>query len=319
MIQPITLDIEEKTISKSLLNLGKVNSDLYGLPWVSHSMALLYNKNILEQAGVNPENIRNSTTFIEALKEIQNKTSSYGLGLVGANHNDLSWMVNQFIYGNGGSLMEEGKLSIHSDKTREAIEYYKELSQYAQPTWLDDTGLEVMDYFRQGELAFEIQSIWGITDIWKNGHPFEVGVIPLIRIGAYSEVGPMMLSIPNIEDEKLMTCVYDFLDFMTEEEAQEMIMLGEYSPEHDRYFPFRLPVREDMLKSDSFDSYEIFKPFIESYAFSSIDVPDPKWQLIKDEVYTPSLRNVFLNQMTIDELFQKLENAVEVYGGNNEN
>lgn len=306
-LMSIDLALEDLNISKYLLTLGKVNEDQVGLPWVSHSMALLYNKTLLEELDINPEDIKDRNSFIEVLKNL--KVLDYkGLGLVGAEHNDLSWMINQFIYGSGGLLVEGDQVACNTSEVEDAIGFYvEELSQYAQRTWKEDTGVEVMDYFRNQEIVFEIQGPWGITDIWKNGYSFDVGVMPLNRIGANAEIGPMMLSMPKDIQASKKEVVLEFMNYMLSLEAQEMIMHGEYSPEHDHYFPFRLPVRKDVITSDSLADYQIFEPFIESYDFPSIDVPIPVWQEIKDELYTPGLKKVIENEISIKEFLETLE------------
>lgn len=85
-----------------------------------------------------------------------------------------------------------------------------------------------------------MQGIWGVTDIKKNGDPFEVGIIQLEDIGLYAEVGPMMLSIPkNMDEDKKKTAI-EFMKFLISKPGQEKIMDGEYSPRHDAYYPFRI-------------------------------------------------------------------------------
>ena len=291
-------------ISDDLLDLSEVNEMYFGIPWVSHSMALIYNKDLLASADIDPVSIVDRTTFESALQTIEEKTDAKGIGLVGANHNDISWMVNQFIYGDGGVLMKDNQVAIDSDKSRLSLEFYRDiLSEYAQDTWLEDTGTEVMAYFRDGEIAFEIQGLWGITDIWRNDNPFEVGVMSLETIGANAEVGPMMLSYgKNLADEK-KEVVTSFIEYMVSTEAQVAIMKGEFSPERNEYYPFRLPVRQDIIDSKAFEPYQIFDVFITSYEISSIDVPAPKWMIIKESFYAPNLNRLMKEEIGIDEFF----------------
>lgn len=302
----IQFSFGQQHISQALIQLGSIDNRLYGVPWVNHAMVLLYNQDLLASQGISPDEITDKTSFVTVLETLK-QNGITGIGLVGADHNDLSWMVNQFIYGNHGTLVQDQQITINSKAAAEGIAYYMEtLSQYAQPTWQQDTGLEVMTYFRDQEIAFEIQGPWGITDIWKNGNPFSVGVIPLKRIGANAEIGPIMLAMPTSLDEKKKGTIESFIQYMTDLPAQEMIMQGEYSPEHDAYFPFRLPVRDDIITTDQFDPNGIFEPFIASYDAISIDVPSPEWQQIKEELYTPYLHMVATGNMTITQLLTRL-------------
>lgn len=295
---------------QNLWKLGEVDGRTYGVPWVGHAMGLLYNKSILQKAGVEPGEIRSIDDLAAACQKVEAKTGARGIGLVGADHNDVSWMVNQFVYGFGSQLVDkEGKrVVINNDKTRSAIDFYKNtLGGHAQSTWVDDTGVEVMEYFRKQQIAFEFQGIWGVTDIWKNGRPFEVGVIPLEDIGLPSEVGPLMLSLPVDLNPAKKDAAINFINYMISREAQEKIMNGEYSPEHDSYYPFRTPVRKDLTHSLVFQNYPEFVPFLSGFENPSIDVPAPGWQKIKERYYAPGLHRVMNGDLTIEEFLQTVE------------
>jgi ABC-type glycerol-3-phosphate transport system substrate-binding protein len=290
--------------------LGTLNGKTYGIPWLGHSMCLLYNKRLLEKAGVRAESIEDMAGFLKAIEEVKEKTGAGGLGLVGAESNDVSWMVNQFVYGFGSSLVTgDGKtVTINNEKAAEALRLYKDvLGPHAQPTWVDDTAVEVMNYFREQKIAFEILGIWGVTDISKNGSPFEVGILPLKNIGLHSEVGPLMLAIPTGMSEKGRQSVLRFMKYMISKEAQEEIMKGEYSPEHDAYYPFRTPIRSDMADSQIFLNHPEYQTFIEGFQNPSVDVPVPAWQIVKDEVYAPGLHQVMSGGMSIEAFLSTVE------------
>lgn len=294
----------------NMLKLGSVNDVVYGIPWVGHSIGLIYNQGILAKAGVDPSKIYSLESFVRALESVVNKTGAYGVGLVGADHNDVSWMVNQFIYGFGSSLVSaDGKdVLINNPQSKAALLFYRDtLGKFAQPTWPDDTGVEVMGYFREGKLAFEFQGLWGLTDIEKNGSPFTTGVITLDRIGLDPEVGPIMLSVPAGLSAADRETAFDFIRYMISKPAQEMVMDGEYSPEHDAYYPFRLPARKDISQSVVFEKYPQYLPFLSGFEDPSIDVPTPAWQKVKDQVYAPSLHSFMTGAMTVDELLLKVE------------
>lgn len=306
-----TAFVKEKDLFyPEIWKLGKVGDGVYGIPWLGHSICLIYNKGLLKEAGVDPKAINNLTALVSALEAVEAKTKAKGIGLVGANHNDVSWMVNQFVYGFGSKLVDESgkKVAVNNKKAREAIEFYRNtLGPLAQLSWRSDTGTEVMDHFRNQEIAFEFQGVWGITDIEKNGNPFEVGVISLEDIGLYAEVGPMMLSIPKNMDSEKQKQAIQFIDFMISVEAQEKIMDGEYSPEHDAYYPFRVPVRVDLEDSLVFKKYPQYYYFIKGFKRPSVDVPVPKWQIIKDTYYAPGLNKVMKDEITIEDFLKTVE------------
>ena len=62
----------------------------------------------------------------------------------------------------------------------------------------------------------------------------------------------MMLAIPSGMSEQGKQAAFRFMNYMISKPAQEEIMKGEYSPEHDAYYPFRTPIRSDMADSQIF-------------------------------------------------------------------
>jgi len=247
---------------------------------------------------------------VSALIAIEEKTDAMGIGLVGAESNDVSWMVNQFIYGFGGKLVNKtgDRVLINSQQSSDALDFYMNvLGAHAQLSWTKDTGTEVMKYFLNQEVAFEIQGIWGISDIQKNGSPFEVGVIPLKQIGVCSEIGPMMLAIPESKSEQAKQQAIAFIRYMISIDAQQAILNGEYSPERDAYYPFRTPIRKDMADAQVMQLNPVYQVFIEGFGNPSIDVPVPAWQSIKKDLYEPGLHSVMIGAISIETFLTMIE------------
>ena len=306
----VSFEKEKELFYPELWRLGEFNGGVYGVPWAGHSICLIYNKDLLKKADVDGTAIKSLDSLLKAFAAVEEKTSAKGIGLVGANHNDISWMVNQFVYGYGSNLVDESgtKVTVNNAKSKAAIGFYKDvLGRHAQPSWTRDTGVEVLGHFRRQEIAFEFQGVWGVTDHEKNGNPFPVGIINLEDIGLASEVGPMMLSIPRGMSTEKKEEAIKFIKFMISKEAQEKIMDGEYSPEHDTYYPFRVPVRKDLSDNLIFEKYPQYLPFVRGFKKPSIDVPVPKWQIIKDRYYAPGLNQVMKEQITIDEFLNRIE------------
>ena len=306
----VSFQKEAELFYPELWKLAEINGGIYGIPWVGHSICLLYNEDLLRKAGVDGASIKNVDSLVKAFEAVEGKTNARGIGLVGANHNDISWMVNQFVYGYGSKLVDESgkKVAINNEKSKAAIRLYKNVfGQHAQPSWTRDTGVEVLEHFRKQKIAFEFQGVWGVADHERNGNSFPVGIINLEDIGLSSEVGPMMLSVPSRMSNEKKAEAIKFIKFMISKEAQEKIMDGEYSPEHDTYYPFRVPVRKDLADSLVFEKYPKYLPFLKGFKKPSIDVPVPKWQTIKDRYYAPGLHQVMKEEISIDEFLEKIE------------
>lgn len=296
---------------ESILDMASVDNVIYGVPWVGHSMSILYNESILEEAGVDPSSIIDFDTFSDALTQIENNTDKAGIGLVGADHHDLSWMTTQFIHSFGGTLVDEDKetITINSVEAKAGLDYYiNVLGSCAQDDWENHTGLDVMENFKNQEVGFEIQGPWGVTDIWKAGYPFEVGTISFTDIGGYSEVGPLMLSIRSNVNEDEMDAIESFIKYMSSEQAMEIIMSGEYSPKTEQYYPFRVPVRKDMEDLHFFTMFPEFVNFVDGFKNPSISSPIPAWTEIHELYYQPRLHEVIVGDLSLDDFLEQIEN-----------
>lgn len=289
----------------SVIEMSKNQGELKGIPWIGHSMSLIYNVDLCEEAGVEPKQWTNIDDLVQGGLAITEATDAKGLGLIGADNHDSTWMVNQFIYSFGGELVELDEnqnfvqVTINSEESVEALDFYKnKLGSLAQNGWEDDTGADVIESFGNEEIAFEIQGPWGITDVWKNGNTFEVGAIPLSQIGMYSEVGPIMLAMDKevVEEEGIQ----DFISYLNTEEALNVLLTGEYEPKFQAYFPFRVPIMSD----DSMDFYELYPEFIsftKGFEKPSINTPCPEWASDYEEKYQGILHDIFVENITIEQ------------------
>lgn len=163
----------------SIMEMSKYQGHVVGMPWIGHSMAMIYNKNMTDAHGIDPDSWRSLDDLVNACEIIRKETGHGAIGMVGADHHDLSWMVTQFIYGFGGQLVEMDAngdfldIAVDSKSAVQGVEFYiHTLGQYGQDHWQDHMGTDVMEAFANQQITFEIQGPWGVTDIWKHGNPF---------------------------------------------------------------------------------------------------------------------------------------------------
>ena len=302
---------QEEYYYETIKALAKSENGISAIPWIGHSMGLIYNKELTDIAGVFPEDFESVQDLLDACEAICQKTGHKGLGLVGAECHDLTWMVSQFIYSFGGKLANvnmrgrQTEAVIDSDESMEAVAFYIEgLGRYAQDGWQEHTGTEVMEAFAAGEIAFEIQGPWGITDVWKRRNGFEVGAISLSHMGMYSEVGPLMLAVSK--DTRNVEKAKDFIRYLTDKDTLEKIMEGEYDEKYEAYYPFRVPLRNDMEDSEFFEKYPDFLVFIEGYEKPSINTPTSEWEEEYDGLYSYYVHQAILGNISVEEALKAI-------------
>lgn len=312
-LEPLTRTFSDDWSSyyDTVVDMVTVGDEKMALPWIGHSMCLIFNGDLIRQADVNPHLWASPQELLEGLDTIEEKTGKAGIALVGAEHHDLSWMVNQFVYTFGGELVsfdEEGNpidIVVNSEEAAAGIDYYiNGLGAYAQPGWEEHNGSDVLEVFANGEAAFEIQGPWAVSDIWKRGNPFEIGVVPLSQLGIYAEVGPLMLALDKDSDN--MSGALEFMQFLNTDKAQEILMNGEYDDKYGAYYPFRVPIKTTVVESEFFKQYTEFKAFVAGFEMPSLSTPDEIWA-VKEEQYISLLHQVIIGDMTIEDALEEID------------
>lgn len=295
---------EKDNYVPEIWNLSVSGDNQYGMPWLGHSIQLVYNKTLFDEAGITAP----PTTWDELYETAKKLTvdtngdgrpDQYGIGLSGKQGPDLTWMYGMFAMQAGAELVREtgdGKyeVAINSPEGQEALEFYtKLLQETSPPDSLNKDGGDIMADFRNQVVAMEFQGPWGVSDVWKAGDPFEVGVaeVPAGPAGQATEVTAYLLSVPTgVEGEKLEASK-KLIDYLTSKPAQEMIMLGELSEDGNSY-PFRIPIRSDMADTEYYQEHPEFLVFQEGLKYPFTLFPIPQWSQVSDEVYQNALNQV---------------------------
>jgi ABC-type glycerol-3-phosphate transport system substrate-binding protein len=297
--------------------MGKAQGIQYGVPWMGHTIQLVYNEDLFAKAGLTkaPGTWDELYEYARKLTVDTNgdgKIDQWGIGLVGKQDNDIIWTVDMFMYQGGAALVDTNgprpRVALNSAEGKRALEYYMKLiKECAPPDSGNKAGGDVMTDFRNQVVAMEFQGPWGVTDIWKT-RPFKVNSarIPAGPAGRFADVGLEYLTIPTgIEGAKRAAAVR-VIKFLVSQKGQEMLMKGELA-EDGKYYPFRIPIRKDMAKTKYFTDNPVFQPFIDGFEFPSISAPVEAWYQVQQEVYKSELNKVVVGSRTIDAALREIE------------
>lgn len=127
---------EWSKIPKSSLDSVTFDGKIMAMPWVPGPIVMFYNRNLMQQAGLDPEKppqtwpeLMQQAKAICALPDI-NGAPVYGIALrTQRNPNSAQWTI-PIIYGHGGDLYDEnGDVKINTEATRAAYAWVQELVQ----------------------------------------------------------------------------------------------------------------------------------------------------------------------------------------------
>jgi multiple sugar transport system substrate-binding protein len=145
--------------SRAMLRLGEYNGKQYQLPFSADNSALIWNKDIFKEAGLDPE--KGPSTWAE-LREFAIKTNSppdrFGIAFDAQTGGTFMFRWMPYVWSNGGELLnEEGtKSTLNSPQALEALQLWVDLihkDKVAPPgthTWSSD---DLRAAFQAGKLA----------------------------------------------------------------------------------------------------------------------------------------------------------------------
>ena len=171
---PVTQILSEEYLADfypSVLDTFKIDGEIYGLPMYISPYVLYYNKDLFEQAGLDPNSP--PTTYDEMLECAEklsqltdaNGNKVYAFGQTTASVPVSGASLNAMILNFGGTLLDaEGNLSVDNDGFKQAISMLKELDEKGynpQNAKLKD----LRNLFALGQLAMYYDQTWGFNGV----------------------------------------------------------------------------------------------------------------------------------------------------------
>ncbi|WP_022884720.1 sugar ABC transporter substrate-binding protein [Glaciibacter superstes] len=159
-LRPLTeLDVDTSAFYPSVLEVGKYKDELYGLAPNVNSLALFYNKTMLDEAGVAVP-----TTWDElgAAAATLTQGDRYGFAYSAASGTEGTWTFIPFLWSNGGSQLE-----LDAPEAIEALDFYTGLARdgYVSKSVVNWSQADAKDQFTSGLAAMMINGPWQIPSL----------------------------------------------------------------------------------------------------------------------------------------------------------
>ncbi|MGW1708112.1 sugar ABC transporter substrate-binding protein [Streptomyces sp. NPDC002206] len=191
------LGVSTADIPQGIFDYGSYKGTYYGAARTVNTLALFYNKDILNKAGLEVP-----TTWAEMQESAKKLTrgNRYGIALSAGGAEDGVYQFTPFMWSNGGSETDLG-----SKQVVEALDYWKALLKDGSlsKSTVNWTQADVNDQFMAGNAAMMINGPWQVETLnTRKGLNWGIAQIPVPEAGDDS-VGPLgggMLTIPDIGD-----------------------------------------------------------------------------------------------------------------------
>ncbi|WP_127754550.1 extracellular solute-binding protein [Devosia sp. 1566] len=244
-----------------IVSAMKRGEDYYGLPTAVRSLALFYNKALLDEAGVQPpQNLEELLAVAKATTKVDgggNMTSAgITLDMAGQDH---QWWREVLVRQNGGvPYDEEGNVAYNDEAGAAALKFYTDLQtehKVGQTGFMD----EGQAAFRAGLAAMTIDGTFRLGAFEAN--PFEWGVVelPADANGMRSNYSSYFANAigATAEGEEL-AAAQKFLQYISSPEAMEIWLdaVGE------------LPARRDVALTEKNLADPILGPFLKGLEYA---------------------------------------------------
>ncbi|RYZ25109.1 MAG: sugar ABC transporter substrate-binding protein, partial [Propionibacteriaceae bacterium] len=166
------LGVDSSGVADGVIKASTYQGKLYALQPVTNTIALFYNKKILEAAGITPP-----TTWDELKTDAKALTagSQYGFAMSNVNTYEGTWQFLPFMWSNGGDEKD-----INTPQTAAALQLVKDLLDQGSlsqstVTW---TQADVADQFSAGNAAMMINGPWNFGTLDKVSG-LDYGIVPI--------------------------------------------------------------------------------------------------------------------------------------------
>ncbi|WP_368505573.1 extracellular solute-binding protein [Alkalihalophilus sp. As8PL] len=290
----ISEDFDLNDFEQPLLDAFRGNDDtIYGLPKDTSTLALFYNKDLLEEAGFDAPPA--TWEELEEMAEALTTDSTYGYGVVP----DLARLM--FIAeSNGGQVVTDNQASFGDSAVVEAlqpvVDMRNEAGTAAEPSEVgSDNGGEM---FALGRAAMIMEGNWTIPFLDENFPDVNYGVAEIPTING--EQGTMAFTVSYVmnaaSDKKEAS--WRLIEFLTGKEGMEAWTASGLT----------LPTRASVAETLDYTDDEIYGPFVAGTSYATVWSDDTNLPIINNN-FGNQFISAFLGQRDLGEALEEAEDV----------
>jgi multiple sugar transport system substrate-binding protein len=198
-------------IEANILAAGQLDGKTYGVPIGANTLALYYNKTVLDAAGVDPASITDWDSLTAALEKVT-ATGKKGITFSAIGTEEGSFQFLPWYWGSGADLTQldssdgESALALWTDWVK---------AGYAPNSVINNTQTTTWQEFLTGDYAFGENGTWQLAGVKESGIDYGIISIPARDGGAApAPTGGEFLTVPVQSDdaryevsEKIQSCL----------------------------------------------------------------------------------------------------------------
>jgi multiple sugar transport system substrate-binding protein len=207
------IKLDTSAIDANLLGAGQSGGNTYGIPIGANTLALYYNKAVLQAAGVDIASVKDWASLTAALAKVT-AAGKKGITFSAVGTEEGSFQFLPWFWGSGANLTK-----LDSPEAVSALSLWTDWLKkgYAPNSVIGNTQTTSWQEFATGQYAFAENGTWQLGNAKKAG--FEYGIIPVPGINggtASAPTGGEFVSVPVQKatsrygvSQKLVACLTD--------------------------------------------------------------------------------------------------------------
>jgi len=185
-------------VEPNILAAGQIDGKTYGVPIGANTLALYYNKSVLDAAGVDPTSITDWDSLTSALEKV---TAAGGKGITfsGIGTEEGSFQFLPWYWGSGAELTD-----LSSSDAVSALSLWTDWVDqgYAPDSVIGNTQTTSWQEFLTGDFAFGENGTWQLAGVKESGIDYGIISIPAKDGGAApAPTGGEFLTVPVQDDD----------------------------------------------------------------------------------------------------------------------
>ncbi|MBS3765396.1 sugar ABC transporter substrate-binding protein [Candidatus Bipolaricaulota bacterium] len=277
-------------------NTTTYQGDIYGVVRAMSSKALIYNKDLFREAGLDPEDPPETWDELHSYAEkIDNLGKNInGFGLAADKFTSTTSQFLNFLYANGGRVVnEEGEVVLDQPEAIEAMDFYAnklpEVSESSPMEWRRE---DLIKPFEDGKIGMYIDHVHNAKSASDSGIDVGIAFIP----GGPAEGAPRSASV-QVTDSIAIPAqsenkeeAWEFIKYMTSFDKQA---------EWDKKLGFIPPIKKEM-ELEAFDTW-YWEPYLEITRKYAVGQPKLQNYTAGEEVILNAIQKVFLGRQSPEE------------------
>ncbi|GAA4246104.1 ABC transporter substrate-binding protein [Dactylosporangium darangshiense] len=191
-----------------------------GVPALVDNLALIYNKQLFDDAGVAyPTDQWSWDDFRAAAKKLTNPAQNvYGSAYSVSGSEDTTWHLWPMLWQRGGKILDGRKPAFNSDAGVGALELLRAMAVDDKSLYLDQTDEKYGPLFNDGHVAMMMSGPWALLEIKDAGLEYGVAQLPGYNGDHQTVSGPDLWVLFDHGDANRAGASRDFIRWLTSKE-----------------------------------------------------------------------------------------------------